>query len=185
MSFMTSKNLAQRALSLFAVLVLIAGCTLPAAAQRRRTRRTRRHTTATRTATTPPVRYYTLSADQTIRVRMDSELNSRTARIGDRFSTTVTEPVRSDNGVELIPVGSKIWGRVASVHPAGRHSAGTISVSFNQVELPTHARYTINGSLTTLQTDQVNANNESTVKGRSNTKRGARADLLEQPFVGA
>jgi hypothetical protein len=168
MSFKTSKNLAHRTLGLFAVLILIAGCTLPAAAQRRRTRRhpTTRHTTAP-----PPVRYYTLSADQTIRVRMDSEVTSRTARIGDRFSTTVTEPVRSDNGVELIPVGSKIWGRVSSVHPAGRHSAGTISVSFYQATLPNHARYTINGSLTTLQTDQVNADSESTVKGRSNTKR--------------
>ena len=172
MSFIAHKQLAQRALSLFAVLVLIAGCTLPAAAQRRRTR-TRRHTTRTTThaPTTPPLRYYTLSADQTIRVRMDSEITSRTARIGDRFSTTVTEPVRSGNGVEVIPVGSKIWGRVSSVKRAERRSPGNISVSFYQVELPNSARYPINGSLTTLQTDQVNSDSESTVKGRSNTKR--------------
>jgi hypothetical protein len=170
MSFMTRKNLAQRALSLFAVLLLIAGCTLPAAAQRRRTRRRTTRTT-TRTTTVPPVRYYTLSADQTIRVRMDSEITSRTARIGDRFSTTVTEPVRSDNGVDLIPVGSKIWGRVSSVKRAERRSPGNISVAFYQVELPNRARYPINGSLTTLQTDQVNSDSESTVKGRSNTKR--------------
>jgi len=170
MRFMTRSNLAQRALSLFAVLLLIAGCTLPVAAQRRRTR-TRRHTTTRTTNAPPPVRYYTLSADQTIRVRMDSELTSRTARIGDRFSTTVTEPVRSDSGAELIPVGSKIWGRVSSVKRAERRSPGNISVSFYQVELPNHARYPLNGSLTTLQTDQVNSDSESTVKGRSNTKR--------------
>src|SRR5437868_2048818 len=113
MRFTTRKNLAQRALSLFAIVALVASCALPAAAQRRRTR-TRRHTTAARTATTPPVRYYTLSADQTIRVRMDSELNSRTARVGDRFSTSVTEPVYGPSGVEVIPVGSKVWGRVSS-----------------------------------------------------------------------
>jgi hypothetical protein len=167
MSFMTRKHL----FSFFVALALVAGTTLPAAAQQRRTQRRTHRRTITRTATTPPVRYYTLAANQTIRVRMDSELNSRTARIGDRFSTSVTEPVYGADGVEVIPVGSKVWGRVNSVHQAGRHTAGNIGVSFYQVELPSRARYPINGSLTTLQTDQVNADNESTVKGRSNRKR--------------
>ena len=173
---MTSKNLAQRALSLIAILALIAGSTLPAAAQRRRTRprlRTRTTTTRTTTTTTPALRYYTLTADQTIRVRMDSELNSKTARIGERFTTTVTEPVYAETGVEVIPVGSKVWGRVTSVKQAGRRSPGSIAVAFNSVELPNKARYTINGSLTSLQTDQVQTDNESTVKGGSNRKRDA------------
>ncbi len=38
---------------------------------------------------------------------------------------------------------------------------------------PTQARFTINGSLATLQTDNVNSDNESTVKGGSNQKRDA------------
>ncbi len=176
MSSMTRKNVAQRALSLFAILALVAGSVLPAAAQRRRTRPTLHRRTTTRTTTrtsTPAVRYYTLNTDQTIRVRMESELNSRTARVGDRFETTVTEPVRSDSGVELLPVGSKVWGRVATVRRAERRSPGNISVAFNSIELPNHASYTINGSLTTLQTDQVNSDSESTVKGRSNSKRDA------------
>lgn len=169
MSFITRKHL----FSLTVALALVALSTLPATAQHRRTTHRRTHRrTVTRTATPPPaVRYYRLAADQTIRVRMDSELNSRTARIGDRFSTSVTEPVYGADGVEVIPVGSKVWGRVNSVHQAGRHTAGNIAVSFYQVELPSHARYPINGSLTTLQTDQVNADNESTVRGRSNRKR--------------
>jgi hypothetical protein len=169
---MTRKNLAQRALSLFAILALIAGSTLPAAAQRRRTRpRTR---TVTRTVvTTPPLRYFTVRADETIRVRIDNELSSRTARIGDRFTTTVTEPVYGESGIEVIPVGSKIWGRVTSVKRATRRSPGNISVAFNALELPNRAHYTINGSLASLQADNVNADSESTVRGRSNTKRDA------------
>lgn len=174
MNIMTSKNLAQRALSLCAIVALIAGSVVPAAAQRRRTRSTRRTTrTVTRTTTVEPLRYYTLSADQTIRVRLESELSSKTARVGDRFETTVTEPVRSDSGVELIPVGSKVWGRVTTVHRAQRRSPGNISVSFTSVELPNHAAHTINGSLTTMQADDVNSDSESTVKGRSNSKRDA------------
>ncbi|MGH9945220.1 MAG: hypothetical protein ACRD9R_22950 [Pyrinomonadaceae bacterium] len=157
---------ARRALSLLVLFALMAGAVMPAAAQRRR------RPAARRTTPVPATRYYTVDTDQTIRVRMDSELNSKTARVGDRFSTTVTEPVYAD-GVEVIPVGSKVWGRVATVKRAQRRSPGTITVSFNSVELPNRARYPINGSLTSLQADDVNSDSESTVAGRSNRKRDA------------
>ncbi|HEY0084224.1 MAG TPA: hypothetical protein VGB61_15700 [Pyrinomonadaceae bacterium] len=166
----TNKVLAQRALSLIALLSIVAATVIPASAQTRR-RRPARRPAVTRTVT-PPVRYYTLDADQTIRVRMDSELNSGRARVGDRFSTTTVDPVYAD-GVEVIPAGSKVWGRVTTVKRAERRSPGTISVSFNTVETPNRARYTVNGSLTSLSgdNDNVNADNESTVEGRSNQKR--------------
>jgi hypothetical protein len=157
-----------------ALLALLLGTFVPdASAQRRRTRRTVRRTTAART-TVPAPRYFTVPADTVIRVRMDTELNSRSARVGDRFSTTVTEPVYGGgSGVDVIPVGSKIWGRVASVKQSGRRSPGQITVAFTQVELPSGVRHTINGSLSSLQADDVNADNESTVSGKGNRKRDA------------
>ena len=167
------KSFARRATVLIALFALMLSTFVPdASAQRRRTRRTARRTT---TATTVPApRYFTVPADTVIRVRMDTELNSRTARIGDRFSTTVTEPVYGGgSGVDVIPVGSKIWGRVASVRRSGRRTPGQITVTFNQVELPNGARHAINGSLSSLQADDVNADNESTVTGRGNRKRDA------------
>ena len=103
---------------------------------------------------------------------MDSEINSGTARIGDRFSATVTEPVYS-RGVEVILPGSKVRGRVSSVRKAGRRTPGNISVSFYQVELPNGLSRAINGSLSSLQADNVNADNEGAVRGRSNRKRDA------------
>ncbi|HEX7957316.1 MAG TPA: hypothetical protein VF508_10265 [Pyrinomonadaceae bacterium] len=156
------------------MFAMILGTLVPdAAAQRRRARRTVRRTTTTRT-TTPPLRYFTVPADTVVRVRMDTELNSRTARVGDRFSTTVTEPVYGGgSGVDVLPVGSQVWGRVTSVMRAQRRKPGSISVSFNQVELPSGARHTLNGSLTTLQADDVNSDNEGTVAGRGNRKRDA------------
>lgn len=159
-----SHSFAQRALSLFFLVALVAGAALPADAQRRRSRPNTRQTAT---------RYYRIEANETIRVRMDSELNSKTARIGNRFSTTVTEPVYAANGVEAIPAGSKVWGRVTAVKRAERRSPGTISVSFNSVELPNKTRYPINGSLASLQADEVNSDSESTVEGRSNRKRDA------------
>ena len=169
-----SRRFTRRATSFFVLLALILSTVVPsfAATQRRRTRH--RRPVARRTVNTEPaVRYFTVPANQVIRVRMDTELNSRTARVGDRFSTSVTEPVYGESGIEVIPVGSRVWGRVTVVNRAQRRHPGNISVSFYQVETPNRARYTINGSLTSLQADQVNADNEGTVKGRSNQKRDA------------
>ncbi len=158
----------QRLAALLMVVSMIAVSAVPAfgSAQRRRTRARAR-------ATTPRVVYYTVPADTVIRVRMDTELNSKTARIGDRFSATVNEPVYAGNGITVVPVGSKVWGRVSSVKRAQRRSPGSITVAFNSVQLPSGRSHVINGSLSSLQADDVNADNEGTVEGRSNRKRDA------------
>lgn len=162
-------KMAHRALSFIVLLTLMVGSALPAFAQRRRTRpRLGRYKRPPATQTQP--NYYAVPANTVIRVRMNEEISSRNARVGDRFSTTVTEPVYS-RGVEVIPAGSKVWGRVSSVRQAGRRTPGNIAVSFYQVALPSGMSRAINGSLTSLQEDKVNADNEGTVKGRSNTKR--------------
>lgn len=170
-----TNNITRRALSLLVVFALTFLSVVPAAAQRRTTRRTTRRAPARTTRVrTPPVRFFTVPADTIVRVRMDSEMSSRSARVGDRFSATVTEPVYGgDSGVEVLPVGSKVWGRVTSVKRAGRRSPGNISVSFNQLATPGGATYPINGSLSSLQADDVNADNEGTVAGKSNRKRDA------------
>lgn len=160
----TNYRLWQRSMNLLILVALIAGSALPTlgAGQRRRRPRARR----------PAVVYYTVPANTVIRVRINEELNSKNARVGDRFSSTVTEPVHG-GGVEVIPVSSKIWGRVTSVKRAQRRSPGTIDVSFNSVVLPNGRTAVINGSLSSLQADDVNADNEGTVKGTGNRKRDA------------
>jgi hypothetical protein len=168
------KNLARRATNLLILFALILGTVVPSFAATQR-RRTRRRAPATRRATPPPaVRYYTVPVNTVMRVRMDTELNSKTARTGDRFSATVTEPVYGGgSGVDVIPVGSKVWGRVTTVRRAGRRTPGNIAVNFYQVELPNGVRPAINGSLSSLQADNVNSDNEGTVTGKKNTKRDA------------
>jgi hypothetical protein len=161
------------------VLVTVVGGLFDVSAQRRR-RRGRRAPTRTVTQTTintppptPPVQYYTVPADTVMRVRLNDPLNSGTARVGDRFSANVVEPVYAGGGTEVIPVGSKIWGQVSQVNRAEKRKPGNITVAFNQIELPNGRKVAINGSLTTLQADNVNADNEGTVKGGSNSKRDA------------
>ena len=167
------KTLSRRATNLLVLFALMVGMVVPSLAATQRRRTTRRRATAARRATTPPVRYYTVPADQIIRVRINTQLSSKTARTGDRFSATVTEPVYGNSGTTVVPTGSKVWGRVTTVRRAGRRTPGNIAVSFYQIELPNGARHTINGSLSSLQADDVNSDNEGTVSGRSNRKRDA------------
>ncbi len=173
-----NNKLAKRVVCLLVLMMIVAGSVFEGSAQRRRSRRRGRRT-VTQTVTpapTPaptPIPYYTVPANTVMRARLNEPLNSGTARIGDRFSSNLVEPVYGGSGIEVIPVGSKIWGQVTTVNRAQRRSPGNITVAFNSVELPNGRIAAINGSLTTLQTDNVNADNEGTVKGGSNTKRDA------------
>lgn len=108
-----------------------------------------------------------------IRVRMNETLSSKTAQVGDTFTTTVTEPVYSSTGAVVIPVGSTIRGRVNAVTKAKKGGdPGTIDVAFNQVRLPNGTTRSINGSLTDLDTKKAKSDNESTASGddRKNDK---------------
>ena len=51
---------------------------------------------------------------------MNETLSSKTAKRGNTFTTTVREPVYSNNGVVVIPVGSEVIGRVDAVRKAER-----------------------------------------------------------------
>lgn len=109
---------------------------------------------------------YTVQQGQRIRVRMNEEISSRTARIGDTFTTTVTEPVYSANGVVVIPTGSTVVGRVTSVQQAKKGGdPGSIDVNFVEVRLPNGMQRTINGSLTDLSSDDAKSDNEGTASG--------------------
>src|SRR5258705_13689247 len=168
MTMKMNSKLVVRILTFLVLLTLTAGAVLDASGQARRRRPRRRATRVT-----PAVQYYTVATNTIIRARMNEELNSGEARIGDRFTANVVEPVYAGNGIEVVPVGSRIGGRVTQVSGAQKRSPGNITVAFDSIRLPNGRTAVINGSLTTLQADDVNADNEGTVKGTSNRKRDA------------
>jgi hypothetical protein len=121
----------------------------------------------------PAAKLYQVDRGTTFRVRMNGTISSRTARIGDRFTATVTEPVYSNTGVVVIPVGSTVTGRVDSVKAAKKGGdPGQIGVSFVSVRTPNGSTRAINGSLTDLNTKQAKSDNEGTASGddRKNDK---------------
>jgi len=114
----------------------------------------------------PAPRLYTVAAGKRIRVRMNEELSSKTASVGERFTVTVREPVYSTTGAVVIPEGSEIVGRVSSVTRAQKKGKpGALDVSFIQVVLPNGTKRAISGSLTELNADDAKSDNEGTARG--------------------
>jgi len=150
----------------------VATSVAPVMAQtKRRVRRPVRRVATKPVVIKPAVVYYNVNAGEVLRVRMNQTISSETARVGDQFSTTVVDPVYA-RGVEVIPAGSIVSGRVTTIDRASRKSkSGSIGVHFIAVRLPTGITRTLNGDLTDTSGGEMNADNEGEVSGGSATKR--------------
>ncbi|MEO8573326.1 MAG: hypothetical protein ABI481_05100 [Pyrinomonadaceae bacterium] len=116
--------------------------------------------------TVPTVKLYTVASGKRVRARMNDTINSKTARVGDKFTANVTESIYSTTGVVVIPEGSELFGRVDSVVAARKGGKpGTMDVSFYQVRLPNGLTRRVNGSLTDLDSDDAKSNAEGTASG--------------------
>ncbi len=173
MKLKTANAFSRTLTSALILLVLITSSAIPAFAQRRRRPALRRRAPVPKVVkeVAPATVYYNVNAGQIIRVRMNQNISSETARVGDQFTTTVVLPVYA-SGIEVIPAGSEITGRISTVDRASRKSkAGTLGVHFVSLRLPTGIARAINGDLTDVTAENVNADNEGEVSGRSATKR--------------
>lgn len=148
---------------------------LDLSAQTKRRPVIRKKTTAVKRVVKPAVRVYSVPTGKRIRVRMNETLSSKTARVGDRFTVTVREPVYSSTGVVVIPEGSELIGRVDSVVPARKGGKpGSLDMSFVQIALPNGSKRAINGSLTELVSDDAKSDSE----GRASGDRMKRRKLI-------
>jgi len=115
---------------------------------------------------------YTLPRNQYFRLRMNQTLNSDRSHVGDRFQATVVTPVYA-SGIEVVPAGSIVEGRVTSVSPARtRGREGQLGLQFDSVVTPDGTKHPLDGALTELQDSRaakVDAENE--VSGNSSEKR--------------
>lgn len=149
--------------AVFATSLLLSGVE-GLSAQTKRKPVVRKKTTVKRPVTT--ARLYTVPAGKRMRVRMADTVSSRTARVGDRFTAVVREPVYASTGAVVIPEGSEIIGRIDAVTPARKGGKpGSLDMSFVQVVLPNGSKRAINGSLTELVSDDAKSDSEGTASG--------------------
>lgn len=138
------------------IVILVAGSSLEGLAQTKKKR---------------PV-YYSVYANQVLRVRINQELNSERARVGDTFTSTLVDPVYSKNGVLLAPQGSTVNGSVIAVQRAQKDGKpAVLDVAFTGLRLPSGLYRSINGSLTDLSSSTGNSDNEGSVTAHKTSHR--------------
>src|ERR1051326_5384844 len=54
-----------------------------------------------------------VGAGTEIHAALDTPLSSKTAKPGNRFTATLSDPVRANNGAVVIPAGARVEGEVA------------------------------------------------------------------------
>lgn len=119
--------------------------------------------------------YYSVYANHVMRVRLNDELNSEEARVGDSFSGTLVDPVYAKGGVLLAPQGTTVRGHVTNVQRAQKNGRpATLDVVFTALELPNGRHRAFNGSLTDLDSSSGTSNNEGTVSAKKTSHRKAK-----------
>ncbi|HEY1528648.1 MAG TPA: hypothetical protein VGH51_20675 [Candidatus Angelobacter sp.] len=81
-----------------------------------------------------------VGAGTEIHATLDTPLSTRTSKAGDRFTSTISDPVRANNGAVVIPTGARVEGEVAEAEEgktdAALHGKGKLSLRFRDVVLP-------------------------------------------------
>jgi hypothetical protein len=124
------------------------------------------------------MRTISVPAGAVVPVNLDSDLSSATAHAGDTFTATVRSSAPGDSE---FPAGTKLEGVVTEAVPKKGTSPGALAVDFRSALLPNGSRIPLQGSLTSLDNDNVIQS-----KGRIMAKPGtAKNNTGRNVIIGA
>jgi hypothetical protein len=93
----------------------------------------------------------TLPAGTALDLKLNNTLSTRSSQPNDTFTATVSTPITGPNGQTLVPQGSMVEGRVASVEKAGSVSGTSrLQLEFNQLRLPDGQTYPLQAQLSNI-----------------------------------
>jgi hypothetical protein len=96
-----------------------------------------------------------LRAGSVVEVEIQEPLTSRTAQVGDAFSTRVARDIRNEDGQVVIPVDSTIVGRVTEVTPLRKVGGqAALGLELTELVLPDDSRVAIRASFVELGKDK-------------------------------
>ncbi len=112
-----------------------------------------------------------VGAGTEIHAALDTPLSSKTAKPGDRFTATVSDPVRANNGAVVIPAGARVEGEVAESDDektlAALKDKPKLSLRFRDVVLPT-------GQTVPLAATLVSVHDTSSKSPRKSVSEGSK-----------
>jgi hypothetical protein len=163
---------------LFLTLVTLLAMPLIVSAQTTKPRLRRRTTTATRRV----VPLVPVGTD--LKVRINDTLSSKDSRAGDKFTATVVNPSRFDEG--------RVYGHIKSIVKSGRiKGRTTMNLAFDSITLSDGRSGTLHGYVTHVYGDKGRTDEEGGVqsesRGRQTIKRsgiGATAGAIIGAIAG-
>jgi len=107
-----------------------------------------------------------------LKVRLDDTLSSKNSRIGDRFTATVLDPVRFNEGT--------VTGHVSSIQKSGKIKGRTsMNLAFDSVRLSDGRSGTLHGYVTRVYgSDAGTADNEGGIESGSRTKQTVKRGAI-------
>src|SRR5687768_1179739 len=126
-------------------------------------------------ATATPVSASSLPTGSVVAVTLDQPVGTKTSKVGDTFSATVTEAIVASNGQTVVPAGSKVYGKVTGLQDSdnvGQKAAIRLDferININGVERPFEANITT----TQLQEVKEESRNETLKKAGIGAAAGA------------
>src|ERR1051326_6210916 len=129
-----------------------------------------------------------VTAGTEIRAALDTPLSTKTSKPGDRFTATITEPVRGSNGYTVIPAGTRVEGEVAETEegkslPALRDKAN-LSLRFRDIVLPPGQTLPLMATL--ISVNNTNGKSTKKIDEEGQIQSGARnRDVAKNVGIGA
>jgi hypothetical protein len=129
-----------------------------------------------------------VAAGTEIHATLDTPLSTKTSKPGDRFTATTAQPVRGNNGNEVIPPGARIEGEVSEAEEgkavAVLRGRGKLNVRFRDVVLPNGQSLPIVATLVSVHStngkESKNADQEGQVESSTRGK-----DVAKDVGIGA
>ena len=115
-------------------------------------------------------------------------LSTKTSKPGDRFTASITEPVRGSNGATVIPAGTRVEGEVAETEEgktlAALRGKGKLSLRFRDLVLPTGQ--TLPLAATLVSVNDTNGKNTKKADEEGQVQSGTRnKDVAKDVGIGA
>lgn len=116
-----------------------------------------------------------LPSGTTLDVRLDQEIGTKSSKVGDTFTATVTNPVVAQNGATAVPAGSKVQGKITGLDNSDRvGEPAAIKIDFERLVVggtshPFYAKVTA----TNLETRGADTRSETLKKAGIGAAAGA------------
>ena len=122
-----------------------------------------------------PTNARTLPSGSTLDIRLDQEIGTKSSKVGDTFTATVTNTVMAQNGATVVPVGSKVYGKVTGLDNSDRvGDAAAIKIDFERIEVGgTSHPFAAKVTATNLDTRGADTRNETIKKAGIGAAAGA------------